>query len=100
MASQSQGIHQLLQAEKRAKDKLEDAKKSKSPFSLTCEGFVTEWMRGCPELSTELKGRPRLLQSPVCSLPATLASSWKLSGHMSPHHYREGTKFPNSDPSL
>lgn len=34
MASQSQGIHQLLQAEKRAKDKLEDAKKSKSPFPL------------------------------------------------------------------
>lgn len=31
MASQSQGIHQLLQAEKRAKDKLEEAKKSKSP---------------------------------------------------------------------
>ncbi|XP_006904491.1 V-type proton ATPase subunit G 3 [Pteropus alecto] len=29
MASQSQGIHQLLQAEKRAKDKLEDAKKRK-----------------------------------------------------------------------
>ncbi|ELR55336.1 V-type proton ATPase subunit G 3 [Bos mutus] len=33
MTSQSQGIHQLLQAEKRAKDKLEEAKKSKSlPF--------------------------------------------------------------------
>ncbi|XP_065793632.1 V-type proton ATPase subunit G 3 [Muntiacus reevesi] len=29
MASQSQGIHQLLQAEKRAKDKLEEAKKRK-----------------------------------------------------------------------
>ncbi|XP_059533384.1 V-type proton ATPase subunit G 3 isoform X2 [Myotis daubentonii] len=28
MASQSQGIHQLLQAERRAKDKLEEAKKS------------------------------------------------------------------------
>ncbi|XP_037006823.2 V-type proton ATPase subunit G 3 isoform X2 [Artibeus jamaicensis] len=28
MTSQSQGIHQLLQAEKRAKDKLEEAKKS------------------------------------------------------------------------
>ncbi|XP_031790197.1 V-type proton ATPase subunit G 3 [Piliocolobus tephrosceles] len=27
MMSQSQGIHQLLQAEKRAKDKLEEAKK-------------------------------------------------------------------------
>lgn len=46
MASQSQGIHQLLQAEKRAKDKLEDAKKSKSPFPLACEGFVTEWDGG------------------------------------------------------
>ncbi|KAK1327958.1 hypothetical protein QTO34_012380 [Cnephaeus nilssonii] len=30
MASQSQGIHQLLQAEKRAKDKLEEAKKRKA----------------------------------------------------------------------
>ncbi|XP_026635413.1 V-type proton ATPase subunit G 3 [Microtus ochrogaster] len=30
MTSQSQGIQQLLQAEKRAKDKLEEAKKSKS----------------------------------------------------------------------
>ncbi|XP_063794840.1 V-type proton ATPase subunit G 3 [Pseudophryne corroboree] len=30
MASQSQGIHQLLQAEKRAKDKLEEAKKRKN----------------------------------------------------------------------
>ncbi|XP_014926957.2 V-type proton ATPase subunit G 3 [Acinonyx jubatus] len=29
MTSQSQGIHQLLQAEKRAKDKLEEAKKRK-----------------------------------------------------------------------
>ncbi|XDA81976.1 hypothetical protein R6Z07M_011873 [Ovis aries] len=29
MASQSQGIHQLLQAEKRAKDKLEEAKRRK-----------------------------------------------------------------------
>uniref|UniRef100_A0A8C8VFT1 V-type proton ATPase subunit G n=1 Tax=Pelusios castaneus TaxID=367368 RepID=A0A8C8VFT1_9SAUR len=29
MTSQSQGIQQLLQAEKRAKDKLEDAKKRK-----------------------------------------------------------------------
>ncbi|KAM7050257.1 V-type proton ATPase subunit G 3 isoform 1-T1 [Molossus nigricans] len=29
MASQSQGIHQLLQAERRAKDKLEEAKKRK-----------------------------------------------------------------------
>jgi len=29
MTSQSQGIQQLLQAEKRAKDKLEEAKKSK-----------------------------------------------------------------------
>ncbi|XP_048212836.1 V-type proton ATPase subunit G 3 [Perognathus longimembris pacificus] len=29
MASHSQGIHQLLQAEKRAKDKLEEAKKRK-----------------------------------------------------------------------
>ncbi|KAB0402977.1 hypothetical protein E2I00_007349 [Balaenoptera physalus] len=29
MTSQSQGIHQLLQAEKRAKDKLEEAKKKK-----------------------------------------------------------------------
>nr|KAF6266996.1 ATPase H+ transporting V1 subunit G3 [Pipistrellus kuhlii] len=29
MASQSQGIHQLLQAEKRAKEKLEEAKKHK-----------------------------------------------------------------------
>lgn len=34
MASQSQGIHQLLQAEKRAKDKLEEAKKSKCPLCL------------------------------------------------------------------
>ncbi|XP_055966812.1 V-type proton ATPase subunit G 3 isoform X1 [Sorex fumeus] len=34
MASQSQGIHQLLQAEKRAKDKLEEAKKKNhdSPY--------------------------------------------------------------------
>lgn len=46
MTSQSQGIHQLLQAEKRAKDKLEEAKKSKSPFCLTYEGFVTKWIRG------------------------------------------------------
>ncbi|KAF6073099.1 ATPase H+ transporting V1 subunit G3 [Phyllostomus discolor] len=30
MTSQSQGIHQLLQAEKRAKDKLEEAKKRKA----------------------------------------------------------------------
>ncbi|XP_058389916.1 V-type proton ATPase subunit G 3 [Diceros bicornis minor] len=29
MTSQSQGVHQLLQAEKRAKDKLEEAKKRK-----------------------------------------------------------------------
>lgn len=78
MASQSQGIHQLLQAEKRAKDKLEDAKKSKSPFPPACEGFVPEWTRGWPELSTELGGRPTLLQSPVHSLPATSASSLKL----------------------
>lgn len=32
MTSQSQGIQQLLQAEKRAKDKLEEAKKSKCPL--------------------------------------------------------------------
>ena len=43
MASQSQGIHQLLQAEKRAKDKLEEAKKSKSfPFRLICLGQETQ----------------------------------------------------------
>lgn len=39
MASQSQGIHQLLQAEKRAKDKLEEAKKSKFPFHPHLWGF-------------------------------------------------------------
>ncbi|XP_008683312.1 V-type proton ATPase subunit G 3 [Ursus maritimus] len=33
MTSQSQGIHQLLQAEKRAKDKLEEAKKSTKSLS-------------------------------------------------------------------
>lgn len=42
MTSQSQGIHQLLQAEKRAKDKLEEAKKSKSPFGVNSEGVVTK----------------------------------------------------------
>ena len=43
MTSQSQGIHQLLQAEKRAKDKLEEAKKSKSlPFRLICPGQETQ----------------------------------------------------------
>lgn len=32
MASQSQGIQQLLQAEKRAAEKVADARKSESPF--------------------------------------------------------------------
>lgn len=44
MTSQSQGIQQLLQAEKRAKDKLDEAKKSK------CHG------RGWPE-NAEGRGR-------------------------------------------
>lgn len=56
MASQSQGIHQLLQAEKRAKDKLEDAKKSKSPFPLACEGFVTEWTGGRGGVRSRARG--------------------------------------------
>lgn len=34
MASQSQGIQQLLQAEKRAAEKVADARKSESPPSL------------------------------------------------------------------
>lgn len=38
MPSQSQGTQQLLQAEKRAKDKLEDAKKSRCPSHLPWEG--------------------------------------------------------------
>ncbi|XP_052056661.1 V-type proton ATPase subunit G 3 isoform X2 [Apodemus sylvaticus] len=33
MASQSQGVQQLLQAEKRAKEKLDEAKKSKGTYS-------------------------------------------------------------------
>lgn len=36
MTSQSQGIQQLLQAEKRAKDKLEEAKKSKHLACFYC----------------------------------------------------------------
>lgn len=36
MTSQSQGIQQLLQAEKRAKDKLEEAKKSKYLACVYC----------------------------------------------------------------
>ena len=34
MASQSQGIQQLLQAEKRAAEKVADARKSESPLPL------------------------------------------------------------------
>ncbi|XP_050007610.1 V-type proton ATPase subunit G 3 [Alexandromys fortis] len=36
MTSQSQGIQQLLQAEKRAKDKLEEAKKSNGKKEICC----------------------------------------------------------------
>lgn len=67
MASQSQGIHQLLQAEKRAKDKLEEAKKSKCPVRASCQGVVTKRGRG----RTELCGR-----NPVQTLsPGTLSRS-------------------------
>lgn len=41
MTSQSQGIQQLLQAEKRAKDKLEEAKKSKSQAGLDVFFFLS-----------------------------------------------------------
>ncbi|XP_055000947.1 V-type proton ATPase subunit G 3 isoform X1 [Sorex araneus] len=54
MASQSQGIHQLLQAEKRAKDKLEEAKKSKSPFTPTCEGKVKRLKQAKEEAMAEI----------------------------------------------
>ncbi|XP_004700129.2 V-type proton ATPase subunit G 3 [Echinops telfairi] len=41
MTSQSQGIHQLLQAEKRAKDKLDEAKKRKGKRSKQAKEEAT-----------------------------------------------------------
>lgn len=52
MTSQSQGIHQLLQAEKRAKDKLEEAKKRECPCCVAVRDSITQrtgWWVGSGE---------------------------------------------------
>ncbi|PNI34634.1 ATP6V1G3 isoform 1 [Pan troglodytes] len=51
MTSQSQGIHQLLQAEKRAKDKLEEAKKILGLLFLKRRDWDCFWKRKAIEAS-------------------------------------------------
>ncbi|ELW57888.1 V-type proton ATPase subunit G 3 [Tupaia chinensis] len=70
MASQSQGIHQLLQAEKRAKDKVEEAKKRKGKRSRQAK---EEAMAETDQFRIQREKEFRMRQSKVMGSQSHLA---------------------------